>query len=57
MERLSIPHSIAFDSSGYAYITDTNNHRVQKLSSDGKFIMKWGTKGSGDGEFVNPEGK
>jgi DNA-binding beta-propeller fold protein YncE len=54
--EFNVPHSLAFDSAGNAYITDTNNHRIQKFSSDGKFITKWGSKGSGDGELLGPEG-
>jgi tripartite motif-containing protein 71 len=50
------PHTLAFDGFGNAYITDTDNQRVQKFSSDGKFITKWGTKGSGDGQFILPLG-
>ena len=33
-----------------------NNHRIQKFTSDGKFITKWGKKGNGDGEFDCPTG-
>jgi hypothetical protein len=29
---------------------------LKKCSADGKFITKWGSKGSGDGEFLHPEG-
>ena len=46
-----VPHSMAFDSEGNIYVTDTNNHRIQKFTNDGEFITKWGTEGSGDGEF------
>jgi DNA-binding beta-propeller fold protein YncE len=27
------------------------NHRIQKFTSAGVFVTKWGTKGVGDGEF------
>ncbi len=54
--EFTIPHSIAFDSLGNMYVTDTDNHRVQKFTPDGQFISKWGTLGSGDGEFSHPEG-
>jgi sugar lactone lactonase YvrE len=33
-----------------------NNHRIKKFTNDGKFITKWGSQGSGDGEFVLPLG-
>jgi DNA-binding beta-propeller fold protein YncE len=31
------------------YVTDVN--RVQKFTSEGEFIEKWGTEGTGDGQF------
>jgi DNA-binding beta-propeller fold protein YncE len=36
------PHSIAFDSHDNMYITDEKNHRVQKFTSNGTFVTKWG---------------
>ena len=51
--QFNIPHSLVFDEEGNIYITDTNNNRVQKFSSDGKFIAKWGSNGTGDGQFSN----
>ena len=56
MEQFMVPHSMAFDSEGNIYVTDVNNHRIQKFTSDGEFITKWGTEGNGDGEFSSPEG-
>jgi CSLREA domain-containing protein len=39
------------------YVADTNNHRIQHfLSSLGTFNNKWGTLGSGDGQFNAPRG-
>ncbi len=38
------------------YVTDFVNHRVQVFGSDGKFIRKWGTRGSDDGQFNAPHG-
>jgi hypothetical protein len=35
------------------YVTDRVNHRIQKFTSEGEFITKWGREGSGDGEFHN----
>ena len=32
------------------------NHRIQKFTSDGQFIAKWGSGGNGDGEFYYPFG-
>ncbi|KAL5496386.1 hypothetical protein EMCRGX_G012657 [Ephydatia muelleri] len=36
------------------YVADTGNHRVQKLTSSGKFLHKFGQQGSGQGQFNEP---
>ena len=54
--QFMVPHSMVFDSEDNIYVTDTNNHRIQKFTSDGEFITKWGTEGNGDGEFGLPLG-
>ena len=33
----------------------SGNPRVQKFDTNGNFITKWGSYGSGDGQFVDPE--
>ena len=50
------PYGLAVDSSGNVYVTDYNNHRVQKFSSTGSYITKWGSYGSGNGQFDRPWG-
>jgi tripartite motif-containing protein 71 len=50
------PTGIAVDSSGNVYVADFGNSRIQKFTADGKFITKWGSEGSGDGEFFRPQG-
>jgi tripartite motif-containing protein 71 len=45
------PVGIALDPQGYLYIMDTKNARIQKFDSDGKFILMWGSPGSGEGQF------
>jgi hypothetical protein len=52
-ENLSFnnPNDIVQDSAGNLYILDTDNNRIQKLDSDGKFIKTIGRKGQGPGEF------
>ena len=32
------------------------SNRVQKFDSNGDFITKWGTPGTGDGQFASPAG-
>ena len=48
------PGGLAFDSKGNMYVTDRNNHRVQKFDSEGQFLIEWGSEGSGEGQFLNP---
>jgi len=50
------PNGLAVGSGGYVYVADSYNHRIQKLTSDGQFVTKWGTYGSGDGQFDDPSG-
>ena len=37
-------------------MADTQNHRIQKFDAAGKFLLKWGAKGEGDGQFTEPWG-
>ena len=39
---------------GHLMVCDTLNHRVQVFELSGKFVTKFGTKGSGMGEFDKP---
>ncbi|HGJ65599.1 TPA: tandem-95 repeat protein [bacterium] len=50
------PYDLAVDGSGNIYVTDTNNHRVQKFSKFGDLIASWGTWGVNDGQFQKPWG-
>eukprot|EP00731_Ephydatia_muelleri_P008025 Em0004g363a len=36
------------------YVADSGNHRVQKLTSSGKFLHKFGQQASGQGQFNRP---
>lgn len=42
--------SVAVDESGNVYVFD-HNMRIQKFTSRGEFLAKWGRPGQGDGEF------
>ena len=50
------PFGVAVDGSGFVYVTDVRNSRVEKFTSDGEFILEWGKRGFGDGEFQKPVG-
>ena len=41
---------------GSVYVSDYDNHRIQKFTSAGMFLTKWGTEGTGDGQFCGPKG-
>jgi DNA-binding beta-propeller fold protein YncE len=46
---------LSVDSAGNVYVGDFGeNNRVQKFDSNGNFVTKWGTPGSGDGQFIDP---
>jgi len=46
------PTDLAWDSQGNTYIADGyGNSRVVKFDKSGKFVMTWGTAGSGPGQF------
>ena len=48
--------AIAVNSSGFVYVADTLNDRIQVFTSDGTFVKQWGSSGSGDGQFNAPYG-
>jgi len=50
----SNPQGIGVDSAGNLYVADTGNHRVQKFSPSGQFLLSWGGQGSGVGQFIRP---
>jgi len=47
---------IAVDGSGYVYVADRFNNRIQKFKADGTYVSQWGKWGHGNGEFVFPTG-
>jgi DNA-binding beta-propeller fold protein YncE len=50
--EFNFTNGISVDSStGYVYVADKDNYRIQKFDSNGTFITKWGSNGTGDGEF------
>ena len=43
--------AIAVDDSGYIFIVDALNYRIQKFDSTGNFITKWGSEGNANTLF------
>ena len=55
--QFDLPAGVAVDATGqYVYVSDSNNHRIQKFDRNGNFILSWGGEGAGNGQFRNPAG-
>jgi DNA-binding beta-propeller fold protein YncE len=50
------PWGVDVDQAGHVYVVDGGNSRVQKFTGGGVFLAKWGSGGSGNGQFDNPSG-
>jgi DNA-binding beta-propeller fold protein YncE len=47
---------LACATDGRLFVADTGNNRIQVFTEAGAFINKWGTGGSGNGQFDGPRG-
>src|SRR5262245_55397826 len=53
--NFKLPTDVAFAPNGDIYVSDGyGNPRVVKYSRDGKYLLEWGKRGSGPGEFQLP---
>ena len=50
------PTGITIDSNGDIYVVDSGNSKIKKIDSNGKLLLSWGSVGSGNGQFVHPDG-
>jgi len=50
--KFNRPTELALDAQGNLYVVDGGNHRIQKFDCTGKFLLMWGSRGSGDGQFL-----
>jgi DNA-binding beta-propeller fold protein YncE len=50
------PYGVAVSASGSVYVADSGNDRIQEFTDSGAYLAQWGTRGSGDGQFVFPFG-
>ncbi|MFZ5649949.1 MAG: 6-bladed beta-propeller, partial [Bacillota bacterium] len=53
---LNTPCALARDAGGKIYVADMSNHRIVKMEQNGTVLMKFGTLGSGSGQFNTPFG-
>ena len=51
-----MPWGVAVNHLGEIYVSDWRNDRIQKFSSQGEYILKWGEHGSNEGQFNRPAG-
>lgn len=54
--KFNRPSGIAIDGEGNLLVSDTLNHRIQKISRNGSYISTFGKFGTSDGEFNSPWG-
>jgi DNA-binding beta-propeller fold protein YncE len=51
----NLPTDVAFAPNGDVYVSDGyGNARVVKYTADGQYILEWGSRGTGPGEFGLP---
>ena len=48
--------AIAADGAGNLYVADSGNNRVSKFDPSGTLVARWGSAGSGNGQFSAPRG-
>jgi hypothetical protein len=53
--HFNLPTDVAFSPNGDIYVSDGyGNARVVKYSAQGKYLLEWGKRGTGPGEFGLP---
>ncbi len=45
--------TLAVDSQDNLYVADSSTYRIQKFDSQGHFLLKWGSYGTGNGQFYS----
>ena len=53
-QQFYYPWDVAFDGAGKMYVADCSNHCIQVFSEEGKFLKRFGQKGSRNGDLNNP---
>jgi len=56
LEFLSSPFDVLYSpSSGYLYISEYNGNRIIRCSPQGQNMLRFGTRGRGDGQLLGPQ--
>jgi hypothetical protein len=50
------PYDVEINNNGEIFVSDYQNHRIQKFKSDGSFLTNWGGFGTGNGQMAWPAG-
>ena len=55
--EFNAPYDVAIAADGSAiYVSDTGNHRIQKFTVNGSYVLSIGSQGSSFGQFSSPKG-
>jgi len=49
--KFTLPNALTVGADGSIYVADTGKQRIVKLSKEGKFMLEWGSKGTGELKF------
>ncbi|MFL5731561.1 MAG: DUF2298 domain-containing protein, partial [Chloroflexia bacterium] len=50
--QFDLPRGIARDAKGNFFVADTQNERIEKFDSSGKWLLAFGSTGTGNGQFA-----
>ena len=54
--QFSYPYGICCDKDGNIFVADRSNHRIQKFTSNGEYLMSFGSHGNQNSQFNYPIG-
>ena len=54
--EINRPWGVVTDNHGDVYVVDRFGDRIQKFTSEGRFLITWGKSGTDTGEFDDPHG-
>ena len=54
--QFDYPTGVTFDGDNHLYVAEYHNHRVQKSTIDGKYLLQFGGRGSSNGQLKHPRG-